>query len=54
MEVEQILYGEYGLSLNFGPCITCMHMSRAYQEYGWINVKGDSIASKRGIFFTLE
>src|ERR1044071_1425041 len=31
-----------------------MYMSRAYQEYGWINVKGDSIARKRGICFTLE
>ena len=53
MEFEQNLYGQDSLSINFRDCWTCMYMSRSYQDYGWINVKGDSIARKLEMFFLM-
>ena len=31
-----------------------MYMNRSYQDYGWINVKSDSIARKGEMFFTID
>ena len=45
-EDEQNVYGEYPLCSNFYDFSSFMYMSRRFQEYGWKNVEGDSIARK--------